>query len=314
MQPVVDVNRVEAGIQRIRQLKLKRPVPIFHKTRAQVAQIMLSEVAEDKPQQERSAARIAAGALLGRYHRSTNVQAESVKLYLSQVEAFYDPHKKQMVILEGSRQASEQAGVELVSYGDWRDDMILAHELTHALQDQNFDLNSRMTRIADNSDAMLAFKALVEGDATLAGFAYVRGGMDDTLADFITAHLTDLPQISAAKETNVPDALSIPFIFQYAEGAAFVREAYRRGGWDAVDAAFREPPESTQQIIDPSRYFDHLTRPLRIKVDGYQKASPAGVKSSRILTANSRCASSCRCRSAGTRRKRRSRTGGPVIG
>ena len=141
-----------------------------------------------------------------------------------------------------------------MSYGDWRDDMILAHELTHALQDQNFDLELADGRESPTtSDAMLAFKALVEGDATLAGFAYVRGGMDDTLADFITAHLTDLPQISAAKETNVPDALSIPFIFQYAEGAAFVREAYRRGGWDAVDAAFREPPESTAANNRPER-------------------------------------------------------------
>ena len=110
---VVDANRVEAGIQRIRQLKLKRPVPIFHKTRAQVAQMHVEpKLAEDKTAAGTGcAARIAAGALLGRYHRSTDVKAESVKLYLSQVEAFYDTAQRQMVILEGSRQASEQAGV-----------------------------------------------------------------------------------------------------------------------------------------------------------------------------------------------------------
>ena len=267
----VDQNRVETGIQRIRQLKLRSPVPIFHRTRAQAAQIMLSEIQEDKQQQEQTDARIAAGTMLGRYHRETDVKAQSVKLYLRQVAAFYDHRKKEMVVLEGPRQTAERLGFRFAGYGDWRDDMILAHELTHALQDQNFEMGSRLTAISDNSDAVLAFKSLIEGDATLAGFAYVRGGMDDTLADFITGHLTDLPQVSAAKEKNVPDALSIPFLFQYAEGTAFVREAYRRGGWDSVDAAFRNPPESSQQIIDPSLYFDHLTRPLRIQIGGYEK-------------------------------------------
>jgi hypothetical protein len=267
----VDPARVEAGIQKIRELKLKRAVPILHKTRAQAAQMLLTELKEDKSAQEQDDARVAAGTMLGRYRRKNDVKSESVKLYLSQVAAFYDHRRKEMVILEGARQFSQESGFRFVSYGDWRDNMILAHELTHAMQDQNFEMGSRLEEISDNDDALLAFKSLIEGDATLAGFAYVRGGMDDTLADFITAHLTDLPQVSAAQEKNVPDALSIPFLFQYAEGTAFVREAYRRGGWDSVDAAFRNPPESTAQIIDPTLYFDHLTHPVRIKVDGYQK-------------------------------------------
>jgi len=267
----VDEPRVEAGIQKIRELKLKKPVPIFHKTRTQVAQILLSEMKDDKNQEEQDDARVAAGTMLGRYHRETDVKAQSVKLYLSQIDAFYDQRKKEMVILEGARQISEELGFRRVSYGDWRDNMILAHELTHALEDQNFETGARISKIADDGDAVLAFKSLIEGDATLAGFAYVRGGMDESLADFITAHLTDLPQVSAAKAKNVPDALSIPFLFQYAEGTAFVREAYRRGGWDSVDAAFRNPPESTAQIIDPTLYFDHLTHPIRISVAGYEK-------------------------------------------
>src|SRR5579872_7278226 len=170
-EPVnADEHKVEAGLQQIRQLKFKAPVPIFHRTRAQVAQILLTEIKDDKSQQEQNDAQIAAGQMLGRYHRESNIKEQSVKLYLSQIAAFYDNRKKEMIILEGPRQTAERFGFQLVGYGDWRDDMILAHELTHALQ---------------------AFKSLIEGDATLAGFAYVRGGMDESLADFITAHLTD---------------------------------------------------------------------------------------------------------------------------
>ena len=109
----VDQNRVETGIQRIRELKLKSPVPIFHRTRAQAAQIMLSEIQEDKQQQEQTDARIAAGTMLGRYHRETDVKAQSVKLYLSQVAAFYDHRKKEMVILEGPRQTAERSRLSI---------------------------------------------------------------------------------------------------------------------------------------------------------------------------------------------------------
>jgi len=266
-QPVSDEHKVEAGIQQIRQLKLKASVPIFHKTRAQVAQLLLTEMKDDKTQQ--ADAEIAAGEMLGRFRRASNIKEQSVKLYVSQIAAYYDSRRKQMIILDGPRETAARFGFRFVGYGDWRDDMILAHELTHALQDQNFNIGSRVLRMADNSDAVLAFKSLIEGDATLAGFAYVRGGMDESLADFITAHLTDLPQVSAAK--NVPDALSVPLLFQYSQGTAFVREAYRRGGWDSVDAAFRNPPESSAQIIDPSLYFDHPTHPVRLKISGYEK-------------------------------------------
>src|SRR5579871_1058263 len=193
----VDAARVESGIQKIRELKLKHAVPIFHKTRAQAAQMLLAELKDDKSAEEQDDARVAAGTMLGRYRRKNDVKAESVKLYLSQVAAFYDHRRKEMVILEGARQLSQESGFRFVSYSDWRDEMILAHELTHAMQDQNFEMGSRLEKISDNDDALLAFKSLIEGDATLAGFAYVRGGMDDTLADFITAHFTDLPQVSA---------------------------------------------------------------------------------------------------------------------
>src|SRR5262249_5936585 len=152
-------------------------------------QILLTELKEDKTREQQDDAEIGAAMMLGLYHRDANIKEQSLKLFLSQVAAFYDSRKKEMIVLEGPRQTAARQGFQFVGYGDWRDDMILAHELTHALEDQNFDIGSRLERLTDNGDALLAFKSLIEGDATLAGFAYVRGGMDESLADFITAHL-----------------------------------------------------------------------------------------------------------------------------
>src|SRR5207248_1845820 len=43
--------------------------------------------------------------------------------------------------------------------------------------------------------------------------------------------------------------------FPYQEGAAFVTQLYQNGGWNTVDAAFKNPPRSTEQVLHPAHYF-----------------------------------------------------------
>jgi hypothetical protein len=59
-------------------------------------------------------------------------------------------------------------------------------------------------------------------------------------------------------------------LFQYSGGARFVAEAWRQGGWDAVDKLYNNPPRSSQQIMQPELYFDRPTPPLRIELAGYE--------------------------------------------
>jgi hypothetical protein len=59
-------------------------------------------------------------------------------------------------------------------------------------------------------------------------------------------------------------------LFQYSEGSNFVAEAYRRGGWTAVDALYRNPPLSTHQILHPALYFDSPAPAPRITLAGYE--------------------------------------------
>src|SRR5262249_5457001 len=73
-------------------------------------------------------------------------------------------------------------------------------------------------------------------------------------------------------------AVTIPMLFQYSGGVRFVAEAWRRGGWAAVDHLYRDPPQSSQQIIQPELYFDHPTPPLRIELSGYQELLPGWKK------------------------------------
>jgi hypothetical protein len=68
----------------------------------------------------------------------------------------------------------------------------------------------------------------------------------------------------------VPLGVRVPMLFQYSAGAHFVAEAWRRGGWHAVDRLYLDPPRSTQQIMQPELYFDHPSFPERIQLSGYQ--------------------------------------------
>ncbi len=264
-------GNVEQGIQGIRQLSFKHHVPVVLKTPDQVEQMVLADLHRDYSEAQLDADG-KAGAMLGLYPPGIDLKGETVKLLKSQIAGFYDPHEKEMVLVEGATPVPiSDRMLEFVVQRDLVDDMLLAHELTHALQDQNFALQDKLDAFKDNSDKEMALKSVAEGDATLAGFAYVAGRMDNSVADSLTASLKSLPETFAAQSKDTPEGLGYPLIFQYSEGVRFVGEAYKRGGgWKGVDALYAKPPQSTQQIIDPSLYFEDPLPPVDVKVAGYQ--------------------------------------------
>jgi hypothetical protein len=160
---------------------------------------------------------------------------------------------------------------EFVAQHDVGGEMVLAHELTHALQDQHFDLDKKLDQVKNNNDRALALKSVAEGDATLAGYAYVTGRMDASVVDGLLGYLPDIAKELTKEAPDTPEGLSIPLIFQYSDGVRFVAQAYAHGGWKAVDGLYANPPLSTHQIIHPEDYFVHPTPPLSVAVHGYER-------------------------------------------
>jgi hypothetical protein len=265
--------KIEAGIQNIRELRFKRSVPLVVKTPDQAEVMMEADMMRDNTDAQIRADAIA-GAMVGLYPPGIDLKAASLKLLKSQVAGFYDPHGKQMVLVEGGVGLGFwDSTAQFMIQRDVVGEMLLAHELTHALQDQNFDLETQMDKVKDDDDRALALKTVAEGDATLAGFAYAVGRIDTAVANAVTDNLQQLPAALAADDPDTPEGLSVPLLFQYSEGVRFVGEAYRRGGWSAVDALYRNPPQSTHQIIHSALYFD-VTPPTpqpRIELAGYDR-------------------------------------------
>jgi hypothetical protein len=161
-------------------------------------------------------------------------------------------------------------------------DTISAHELTHGLQDQHFDLQKFMPE-DDKSlddDHQSARRFVAEGDATFTMFLYAITALTDTaitpemvkklktqLADFSKTSPEEMikqnaaafgasmdPEIKKSIDAmnDIPMTVLIPMIDSYTQGAGLVAEAYDHGGWTAVNALYTDPPESTEQALHPA--------------------------------------------------------------
>ncbi len=256
-------------IQIVRRLRFKSEINLVAMTREQVNK-MLREKTPDDPTDEETRADGEAGALVGLLPSGTHLESASMQLIDNQVAAFYDFRRKEMVVIEGGLTEAIEGAMERAGMRDMIGYMILAHEYTHALQDQHFDLGASLKKLRYDTDRELALRSVCEGDATLAGWDYMLGGMDDRTMKMLETHVADATKAYTGKTNGVPAALTAAFVFPYTDGLRFVIAAYRRGGWSAVDALYRNPPQSTQQIMEPERYFDHPTLPVDIDLSGYQ--------------------------------------------
>ena len=142
-------------------------------------------------------------------------------------------------------------GTELTPYVE----DVLVHELTHALQDQNFDLGKRFEELdkaddANSSAASDGFDALVEGDARR-----IEEKWRDSLSDAERAAL-DKEKAAGAKgfedrSKGIPEVLVTMMAAPYDLGQAMLAVAVQQGGDGEVDNLFRSPPKTEEQQLDP---------------------------------------------------------------
>lgn len=151
---------------------------------------------------------------------------------------YYDPETGEMVV----RGAADTPNLRIT----------LVHELTHALDDQHFDLDR--PELDDRPDeAGFAFSALVEGNASRVEAAYTASLTDEERAD---AEAEQQGYIDGIDISGFPPILLAQQQFVYRTGADFVQALYDEGGNAAVDRALEDPPTTTEQILEPEDWPD----------------------------------------------------------
>jgi hypothetical protein len=247
---VPEARAIARQIAAIRGLAILRPIAFEVRDRAAIRGYARASLAEQMPPAQWDAYE----ALLvhtGMIPYGTDLEDLVVGLYAEQIAGYYDPPRETFYLADWLPQLLQRG--------------VVAHEVTHALQDQHFDLERWLADMPPTEDESLARAAVAEGDAMAAMIAYLLEPMGAGVEDL--PPLSDLmggqgamagayPSFDAA-----PEALQRLLLFPYVEGSDFVREALARGGWDAVDQLYRDPPTSSEQILHPDRYFDARDEP-----------------------------------------------------
>ncbi len=137
----------------------------------------------------------------------------------------------------------------------------LAHELVHALQDQKWGLGEQTKYKPGESDESSAVHALAEGDATSAMTDLIVGKSlkGRSALDVPDEILTDgmLESIGQGPAAQTPHIMQTSLVSPYIEGTRFVHALRRQGGWDAVNAAWDHPPQTTEQLLHADKFLTH---------------------------------------------------------
>nr|HEX4313035.1 hypothetical protein [Kofleriaceae bacterium] len=278
------VDAAAKEVSKIRGLPLKKPVATEILDRDELRARVVAQLSDARSQAQLAATGLVL-ARLGEIPPGTDYQALLVDLLTEQIAGFYDPATKKLAL---SRAAN-------LDDANWAD-MVLAHELDHALQDQSFDLHKLFDLPPGDGDASAARHALVEGDgfATMIEVALAHKGatVDWSNAEVATVIDKMMEQgaagcaphdtsCTASAFDRAPLAVREALIFPYRAGFKLVAALRHRQAWSAVDAAFRRPPRSTEQVIHPERYLAG-DEPVAVQLDRPPSLQDWGVGASLV--------------------------------
>jgi len=221
----------------LRELSILKAVKSGAQSRSDIERMVIKNLDSETTPAEMHAAEVLLKAF-GLAPRDFAYRGFLIKLLTEQVAGYYDPKAQQFYLADWIELEGQKP--------------VMAHELTHALQDQHFNLKRFEKWPKGDSDAELAAHALIEGDATLAMTLYMAKHPLVALA-FIKSLGS---QEEASEQINkAPRALRESLLFPYEEGSNWATQLYKRGGWDMVSKAFTKLPQSSEQILHAEKYF-----------------------------------------------------------
>lgn len=158
------------------------------------------------------------------------------------------------------------------------DSVTLVHEFVHALQDMHLNL-SETGQGARTEDAQRARNGLVEGDASYVEeqFELLCGSIWNCVTSNVTSpRSAEIPEINL----GIRRVMGQPYV----DGPGYVDRLRQEGGWDAVDDAYDDVPNSTEQVIHPEKADEE---PVPIEFEnrpqaGWQRYDGTGLPSAGV--------------------------------
>jgi len=250
-------DEVLHDMSEITGLALVYPLKKTLRSRDEIRAYVIRQMDEDKDAGHRYADAKSAEAF-GLLPKNFDLDSFMVELLTEQIAGLYDPKAHEFYI------------ANWIPLNDQR--MVMAHELTHALQDQHFKIETWLKAARPNDDAELAREAFLEGSATAAMVDYLLQGTGKSVTEMpefdpsiLTGDLGNTPSLQKA-----PPFIKDTLVFPYFSGMTFTAAALKPGGWSSLGKVFSNPPASTQQIMHPNLYKSgHV--PQRVTLPSVEK-------------------------------------------
>jgi hypothetical protein len=233
--------------------ELKSPLKKSIRSREEIRAYVLLQMDDEKDAKERYASKRSAEAF-GLIPRGFNLDSFMVDLLTEQIAGLYDPKAHEFYI------------ADWIALDDQR--TVMSHELTHALEDQHFQIEDWVKAARPNDDAELARESVLEGSAMAAMLELMlkdRGlklrDLPDMDPSVFVGDLSDTPLLKKA-----PPFIKDSLMFPYFSGLTFSMAVLKTDGWRGFSGVFARPPANTQQIIHPDLYRSGKS-PTAIKLD-----------------------------------------------
>ena len=237
----VAADEVLAQMSQITGLPLRTPLKKSLRSRQEIRAHIIQEMNDDKDAAERYAGARAAEAF-GLLPKGFDLDSYMIDLLTEQIAGLYDPKAHEFYV------------ADWIPIDDQR--MVMAHELTHALEDQHFQIEAWERAARPNDDGELARESVLEGSAMVAMVEYLLQGSGRSLQDLpdidpamFIGDMSDTPLLKKA-----PPFIKDALIFPYLGGLTFSAAVLKPTGWEGLPKIFAKPPVSTQQILHPALY------------------------------------------------------------
>ena len=251
------VPEIARQLTDISGMKLHHPVPCSFITKEEVNAFLKKRIKDTSNPDEVRAEELTLKKF-GLIPQDFDLAKNEVDLLTEQAAAFYDYDKKKLFITDSTSTDSQTP--------------VLAHELSHALADQNYNLARFIKQGRKSDDGSTARLAVMEGQATWMMSEYLARQAGTSLKDSATlaSTMANLAAGDDSSDANAkPDSefpvfdkeplyLKQTLVFPYTKGMIFQQAVVMRDSDAAFGEVFTHPPVSTQQILHPEKYFDHV--------------------------------------------------------
>jgi hypothetical protein len=243
-----EANGIAKDLTAISGLELRHPVPCDFISKEKINEFLKKRVSEVAKPEEIRAEELTLKKF-GLAPPDFDLAKNTVDLLTEQAAAFYDYDKKKLFITESTPSDTQEP--------------VLAHELSHALADQNFNLAKFIRQGRKSDDGATARMAVMEGQATWLMSEYLARKMGQSLKNSpdMVAMMSNMSESAGGQFPvfeSAPLYERMTLVFPYTKGMLFQNAIFQKEGQAGFGEVFRKPPVSTQQILHPEKYFGEV--------------------------------------------------------